>query len=215
MRYHNIIFDLDGTLTDSAEGIINSAVYAFEQLHLPVPERSEFRKMIGPPLTEGFPLLGVPDALVSEAIRLYRVRYNDRGGKFENRVYDGIADCLKALKAAGFRLYVGTSKPEPMAREILERHGLSQEFAYIAGASWDKSRQSKEDVLRYLLSVIGTKDGAVLVGDTRYDAEGARTVGIPCIGVTWGFGLREELTGTKAVVTSPEALKAYLIEKGE
>ena len=211
MRYRSVIFDLDGTLTDSGEGIKNSAKYAFEELGLPIPAETELRKMVGPPLSVGFPLLGVPDALVPEAIRLYRVRYNEGGGKYENRVYDGIEDCLKALKAAGLTLYVGTSKPESLAREILSGFGLARHFAYIAGASWDASRQNKDDVLQYLLTVVGGADGAVMVGDTHYDVRGAHERNLPCVGVTWGYGTREELINADALADTPEELLTILL----
>ncbi len=206
-----VIFDLDGTLTDSGEGIINSAVYALERLGLPVPDRTELRKMIGPPLSIGFALLGVPEDLVDEAVRLYRERYNEGGGKYENRVYDGIEDCLNALKAAGAKLFVGTSKPEPLAREILDRFGLAPYFDYIAGATWDKSRQNKDDVLRYLLEMIGADSGAIMVGDTHYDVRGAHERNLPCVGVTWGYGTREELINADALADTPEELLTILL----
>ncbi len=205
MRWKNVIFDLDGTLTDSGEGIKHSAAYAFQMLGLPVPADSELRKMVGPPLSVGFPLLGVPEAQVDEAVRLYRKRYNEGGGKYENRVYDGIEDCLKKLLAAGHTLYVGTSKPESLAREILSGFGLAPYFAYIAGATWDKSRQNKDDVLAYLLSVVGGAENAVMVGDTHFDVLGAHARNLPCIGVTWGYGTREELlsAGADALIDAP------------
>ena len=213
MRYRAVIFDLDGTLTDSGEGITKSAKFAFEQLGLPVPGDGALRKMVGPPLSVGFSLLGVPEGLVDEAVRLYRVRYNEGGGKYENHVYDGIGDCLIALKAAGMRLFVGTSKPEPLAKEILSGFGLAPYFEYIAGATWDKSRQNKDDVLAYLLLVIGGADGAVMVGDTHYDVFGAHARKLPCIGVTWGYGTREELikAGADALTDTPEELLTILL----
>lgn len=217
MRYRNVIFDLDGTLTDSGEGIKKSAAYAFLQLGLPVPADNDLRKMVGPPLTVGFALLGVPDEKISEAVRLYRVRYNEGGGKYENRVYDGIEECLKTLKVEGLKLFVGTSKPEPLAREILSRFGLSTYFDYIAGASWDKSRQNKDDVLAYLLTVIGGADGSVMVGDTHYDVRGAHARDLPCIGVTWGYGTREEIqnAGADALTDTPEEMLSYLLSDGK
>ena len=217
MRMQNVIFDLDGTLTDSGEGIKNSAAYAFLQLGLPVPEEKELRKMVGPPLSVGFSVLGVPEAQINEAVRLYRVRYNEGGGKYENRVYDGIEDCLIALKTAGLRLYVGTSKPETLAREILSGFHLAPYFDYIAGASWDGSLQNKDDVLAYLLTVIGGADGAVMVGDTHYDVLGAHARNLSCIGVTWGYGTREELisAGADALLDAPDELSAFLLSGGE
>lgn len=213
MRYQNVIFDLDGTLTDSGEGIKNSAKYAFEHLGLTVPEDGELRKMVGPPLSVGFSALGVRDAQIDEAIRLYRVRYNEGGGKYENRVYDGIEACLKALKAAGAKLYVGTSKPESLAREILSGFHLAPYFDYIAGATWDGSLQNKDDVLEYLLTAIGGAEGTVMVGDTHYDVLGAHARRLPCIGVTWGYGTREELQNAcaDALADTPEELLAALL----
>ena len=211
--YRAVVFDLDGTLTDSGEGIKNSARYAFERLGLPVPPETELRKMVGPPLSVGFSVLGVPQKQIPEAVRLYRERYNEGGGKYENRVYDGIGDCLNALKTAGMRLYVGTSKPEPLAKEILSGFHLASYFDYIAGATWDGSRQNKDDVLAYLLSVIGGADGAVMVGDTHYDVRGAHARNLPCIGVTWGYGTREELqnAGADALSDTPEKLLTILL----
>ena len=211
MRYRWVIFDLDGTLTDSGEGIKNSTVYALERLGLPVPADSELRKMVGPPLSVGFSLLGVPANRIDGAVRLYREQYSARG-KYQNRVYPGIEDCLKKLREAGLRLCVGTSKPEPLAREILSGFSLAPYFAYIAGATFDASRQNKDDVLCYLLSATGAED-AVMVGDTHYDVIGAHRRGIPCIGVTWGYGLLSELeaAGADALAASPEALSDFLL----
>ncbi len=212
-RVCSVVFDLDGTLTDSGEGIRNSARYAFEKLGLPIPAETELRKMVGPPLSVGFSVLGVPNAQIDEAVRLYRERYNEGGGKYENRVYDGIEDCLKELKAAGMRLYVGTSKPEPLAKEILSEFGLAPYFDCIAGASWDGSRQNKDDVLAYLLSLVGGADGTVMVGDTHYDVRGAHARNLPCIGVTWGYGTREELqnAGADVLINTPEELLTILL----
>lgn len=211
MRHQWVIFDLDGTLTDSGEGIKNSTVYALDRLGLPVPADSELRKMVGPPLSVGFSLLGVPANRIDEAVRLYREQYSARG-KYQNRVYPGIEDCLKRLRGAGLRLCVGTSKPEPLAREILSEFSLAPYFAYIAGATFDASRQNKDDVLCYLLSATGAED-AVMVGDTHYDVIGAHRRGIPCIGVTWGYGLLSELeaAGADALAASPEALSDFLL----
>ena len=215
MRYRYILFDLDGTLTDSGEGIFNSALYAFEKLGLPAPDRQTLRKMVGPPLSVGFPLAGVPDELVGEAIRFYRDRYNNRGGMYENRVYDGIEPLLNALGTAGFRLCVATSKPETVSVKILSEFRLLPYFAFVAGAAPDSGRESKEDVLKYLLSVLPKEGGAVMVGDTHYDVTGAHRLGLPCIGVTWGYGRKEELikAGADAIVGSPEQLLRVLLQE--
>ena len=216
MRFHDVIFDLDGTLTDSAEGILNSAEYAFERLGIPLPGRKKMQMMVGPPLGYSFPRLGVPPGLVDEVIRLYRYRYNDLGGKFESCVYAGVEEMLEQLRAAGLRLLVGTSKPELFAKEILDKFGLTQYFACIAGAAMDHSRETKSDVLRWLLSQTDRAGKAVMVGDTRYDVEGAHELGIPCVGVTWGYGPLEDLeaAGADAIVNSPAELLAYLTADG-
>lgn len=214
MSYQYVFFDLDGTLTDSAEGILNCGRYALEQLGLPVPPESTMRKMIGPPLTTGFPILGVPAEQVEEAITLYRDKYNNRGGKYQNRVYDGIEEVLKDLKAEGYALYIATSKPEALAKDICKKFGLDGYFDYIAGATEDHSRETKTDVLRYLLELTGHKDGVVMVGDTDYDVIGAKNMGLPCIGVTWGFGSAAsmEAAGAVGIATTMDELKELILE---
>lgn len=212
MRYKNVIFDLDGTLTDSGEGITGCGRYAFEQLGLSVPDMQELRTMVGPPLAESFARLGVPGSRIEEAVRLFRDKYNNHGGKYQNRVYPGIEDLLGELIRSGCRLYVATSKPETTSRDILEKFRLSSRFEYIAGASPGHSRESKADVLEYLLKITGSSDDCVMVGDTRFDVTGAREKGLPCIGVTWGYGTKEELqtAGAAETVDSPEELLKYL-----
>ena len=212
MKYKCLLFDLDGTLTDSGEGIINSVVYSLEKLGLPVPPMSELRKFVGPPLKDSYARVGVPEDKIDEAIINYRVRYDTQGGKFENLVYDGIEELLERLKADGFRLFVATSKPEPLAREVLEHFNLTHWFEEIAGASMDGVRLTKAQVIQYLLDQIGELDDALMIGDTEYDVIGARNLGIPCVGVTWGYGLRESLERECAVhiVDTPMELYNWL-----
>ena len=212
MRYKYVLFDLDGTLTDSGKGIMNSARYAFGELGLETPPTQELRKMIGPPLGVSFAFLGVPQEQVEEAIRLYRDRYNNHGGKYECEIYPGIVELLEKLQAGGCRLYVATSKPEAMARDILTKFELARYFEYIAGATFDHSREGKAAVLRYLLELTGETNDSVLIGDTHYDVLGANELGIPCIGVTWGYGTRDEMqaAGAAEIVDSPDALYEYL-----
>lgn len=214
MRYKNIFFDLDGTLTDSGEGIMNSAIFAFEQLGVDVPDVQDLRKVVGPPLGTSFALLGVPDEQIEEAIRLYRDKYNNHGGKYQNHVYPGIEGMLKALQSHGFELYVATSKPENLAREILKNFRLDSYFEYIAGATIDHSRESKGDVLKYLLGMTGSPADTVMVGDTIFDVAGAHEQNIPCIGVSWGYGDKEDMQGAGAeyIADSPEELLTYLSE---
>lgn len=192
-----ILFDLDGTLTDSGEGIMNCAKLALEHYNLPIPSETELRTFVGPPLHESFIRFGVPAEEADNAIKIYRSRYIPIG-KFENHPYDGIREVLEKLKALGYTLYVATSKPESMSVEILEHFDLAQYFDIIAGASFDRSRSSKEDVIAYLLSQCGDYDTKVMVGDTAFDVIGAKAHGIPTVGVAWGYGKVEDMRSAGA-----------------
>ncbi len=192
-----ILFDLDGTLTDSGEGIMNCAKLALEHYGLPIPSEAELRTFVGPPLHESFIRFGVPAQEADNAIKIYRSRYIPIG-KFENHPYDGIRDVLEKLTAAGHKLYVATSKPESMSVEILEHFDLAKYFDIIAGASFDRSRSSKEDVIAYLLSQTGDLDETIMVGDTAFDVIGANAHGIPTVGVSWGYGKVEDMVAAGA-----------------
>ena len=137
-----ILFDLDGTITDSGEGIMNCAEFALRHFGLPVPSRETLRVFVGPPLDETFLKFGVPADKTDEAIRVYRSRYIPIG-KFENTPYPGVRQLLDKLNTQGHTLYIATSKPEHMAVEILEKFGLSDCFQMICGATLDTSRSKK------------------------------------------------------------------------
>ena len=206
-----VLFDLDGTLTDSGEGIINCAILALEHFGLPVPSREEMRVFVGPPLQESFIQHGVPADKAEEAVAVYRSRYIPIG-KYENTPYPGIRELLEALKASGHKLYIATSKPEGMSRDILEHFDLAKYFTLICGASMDFSRNTKESVIAYLLEESGESENMVMVGDTKFDILGAKHHGIPSIGVSWGYGKVEEMiaAGADAIVNSPEELLSLL-----
>ena len=193
-----VFFDLDGTLTDSGPGIINSGIYTLEHFGLPVPDRAELRSMVGPPLRQTFAKYGIPEDRLDEAICVYRDRYVPHG-MFENEPYPGIRELLKGLQAEGFRLFVATSKPEHMAKEILEHFQMDSCFARICGAERDRSRDTKSAVIAYLLEQIGGASHAVMVGDTAYDVLGAKEHGIATIGVAWGYGEEADLLAAGAV----------------
>ena len=207
MAKKSILFDLDGTLTDSGEGIINCAILALEHFGLPVPSREEMRVFVGPPLTESFINHGVPADKAEEAVAVYRSRYIPIG-KYENRPYDGIRELLEALQRQGHKLYVATSKPEEMSVKILEHFDLAKYFDRICGASLDASRSTKEDVIAYLLDLCGRAKSIVMVGDTRFDILGAKAHGIPAIGVSWGYGKVEDMAeaGAAAIAFSMNEL---------
>lgn len=207
----SILFDLDGTLTDSGEGIMNCAALALERLGIPIPPRDALRVFVGPPLHDTFRQFGVPEDQVDEAIRIYRSRYVPVG-KFENTPYPGIRELLEKLRAQGNRLYVATSKPEEMAVEVLEHFDLAHFFDHICGASLDRSRIAKDAVISYLLQLHGADGQMVMVGDTVFDVLGAAAHGIPAVGVAWGYGSVEEMkkAGAAAIAVTMDELLSIL-----
>lgn len=211
MKYESILFDLDGTLTDSSEGITKCAALALNHYGIRYGSLDDLRVFIGPPLRLTFPQFGVPEEEVENAIAVFRSRYTTVG-KFENRPYDGICGLLRKLKEDGCRLYVATSKPEKTAREILDRFGLTQYFDEIAGALPDASRDSKASVIAYLFGKCAVSGRIVMVGDTSFDMEGAAAAGIDSIGVSWGFGSEESMreAGALTVAHTMEELYAAL-----
>lgn len=206
-----ILFDLDGTLTDSGEGIINCATLALNHFGLPVPDRETMRVFVGPPLDETFMKFGVPADKTDEAIAVYRSRYTTIG-KFENIPYPGVEKMLQALKANGHKLYVATSKPEKMSIEILEHFDLAKYFDLICGATLDGSRSKKADIITYLLEKAGGAEQAIMVGDTSYDVIGAKAHGMPAIGVSWGYGkvADMEAAGAAAIAHTMDELLQLL-----
>jgi len=213
MTNKSILFDLDGTLTDSGEGIINCAILALEHFGCPIPSREAPRVFVGPPLHESFVRHGVPEDKAEEAVAIYRSRYIPIG-KYENTPYPGIREMLEELWRQGYKLYVATSKPEGMSKDILEHFDLAKYFTMICGASMDTSRSTKEAVIAYLLEVTGESGAMVMVGDTKFDILGAAAHGIPAIGVTWGYGevADMEAAGAAAIAHNPNELLSLLRE---
>ena len=206
-----IFFDLDGTLTDSGEGIINCATLALEHFGLPVPSRKEMGVFVGPPLDETFIQFGVPEDQAQEAVRVFRSRYLVTG-KFENTPYPGIHQLLQTLKTQGHDLYVATSKPETTAVEILHKFQLAPFFTCICGATLDGTRVHKADVIAYLLSKIGDPGHILMVGDTEFDVLGAAAHGISTIGVSWGYGKVSamEEAGAIAIANTMDELLMFI-----
>ncbi|MDT5214305.1 MAG: phosphoglycolate phosphatase [Mycobacterium sp.] len=182
-----VIFDLDGTLTDSADGIVSSFRHALGEIGASVPEGDLSRKLVGPPMHHTLSAMGLGDR-ADEAIAAYRADYATRGWAM-NSLFDGIPDLLADLRAAGVRLAVATSKAEPTARRIIEHFGLDQHFEVIAGASLDGVRASKADVVAHALAQLEPIPARVLmVGDRSHDVEGASAHGIDTVVVEWGYG---------------------------
>ncbi len=206
-----VFFDLDGTLTDSGEGILNCAALALEHFGIPIPSRQEMRVFVGPPLDETFLQFGIPAGKTDEAVEIFRGRYKTVG-KYENFPYPGIREALQTLKEQGHRLFVATSKPELLAKEVLAYFDLSQYFEQIAGATLDNSRTRKADVIAYLLRLVGDVGQTVMVGDTAFDVTGAAAHGIPTIGVSWGYGevADMEKAGAIAIAHTVEEMVALI-----
>lgn len=213
MEYRTILFDLDGTLTDPGLGITNSVMYALDRFGIHESDRTKLYPFIGPPLWDSFMrFYGMSRDQAEEAVRVYREYYGDRG-LLENSVYPGIPQMLAALKAQGKTLAVATSKPEGFSRQILDHFELSQYFDRIAGASMDRSRSRKADVIRYALEGLSADPATtVMVGDREHDVLGAKELGLPCVGVLYGYGDRPELeaAGAAAIAADPVELLALL-----
>ena len=182
-----VIFDLDGTLTDSAEGIVASFRHALTTIGAAVPDGDLAGRVVGPPMHHTLASMGLGDR-ADEAIAAYRADYTSRGWAI-NRVFDGVPTLLADLKAAGIRMAVATSKVEPTARRILDHFGLADHFEVIAGASLDGTRATKADVLGHALSQLHPlPERLVMVGDRAHDVEGAAEHGIDTVVVGWGYG---------------------------
>lgn len=211
MKYEYALFDLDGTLTESAPGITNAAAYALKAFGVET-EPPELEFFVGPPLHGSFMRCGLSDAQAREAISVYREYYVAKG-MFENLPYEGIADALRRLKEAGVTLIVATSKPEPFAVRILERFGLAEFFAVIAGSTLDETRSAKRDVIEYALASAGVSDRSktVMIGDRSYDIEGAKQTGLASMGVLYGYGSADEFADADHIAETPADIADILL----
>lgn len=190
-----ILFDLDGTLTDAADGITNSVKYALKKFGIDETDESKLRKFLGPPLLMSFrEIYGFTPEQAEKAVEYYR-EYFTPHGIFENEVYDGIPELLKCLKEQGKTLIVATSKPEPFAKKIIEHFSLAKYFDMVAGSNMDNTRCKKAQVIEYAIHTLGIKDReqAVMVGDREHDIIGAKQTGIKSIGVLYGYASVGEL----------------------
>ena len=213
--YQYILFDLDGTLTDSREGITKSVQYALDKMGIYEPELKPLERFIGPPLYDEFRRsYGFDDAQAKRAIEFYRERFGVVGWK-ENLLYDGIPQLLEQLKSAGKTIATASSKPAVFIEKILKYFEIDQYFTVVSGATLDGSIGTKAQVTQLSLDRLNVQDlsQAVLVGDRLHDVEGAKQCGIDCIGVAFGFGGREELehAGATHVVDRVEELLPLLV----
>lgn len=200
MSFEQLFFDLDGTLVDPAEGITRCIRHALDRLDHPSPDDDVLHGWIGPPLRQSFAgLLG--ESRADEGVRLYRERYTEVGIR-EFTVYPGVPDTLAALSERGLSLAVATSKPSIYARQVLSFAALDDCFDAVYGAELDGRHSDKTALLRFARLSSGGR-AAAMIGDRRFDIEGAQGNGLAAIGVLWGYGSRKELAGADALVATP------------
>ncbi len=213
MKKQVLLFDLDGTITDSAEGICNSIAAAFDAFGLSYTP-ALLRKFIGPPLTWSFPhFCGFDEEQTTQAIAHFHKRYRE-GGIYENRLYPGIEEMLSTLIKAGFRLGIATSKPDYFAVQVIEYFDLGKYFEHVLGSRRGEEG-TKADVVRDALAAFDVAPDAVwMIGDREHDIEGAREAGVEAIGALWGYGSKEEFEAHHAahMVENPEKLIAFLVQ---
>lgn len=214
--YKVILFDLDGTLTESGEGIIKSVQYALNKMGKMEKDTEKLRVFIGPPLMEQFMKYSRFDEVTArKAVSYYRERYSTIG-IFENNLYPGIKEVLKELNASGYILAVSSSKPEHFVIQILEHFDLKEYFTQIVGSTMNETRTSKAEVIEETLrrlKMAEHREQVVMVGDKEHDVIGARKEGISCIAVSYGYGTMEELKAAnpKIIVKSVDELRNVLL----
>ena len=198
--YTTVLFDLDGTLTDSGAGILNSVTYALKKYNIIIEDKAELNKFVGPPLHESFiNFCGFSPEESAKAVEYYREYYREKG-IYENELYDGVAAMLQELSDAGKKIILATSKPEVFAAEILRYFQIDKYFDFVGGATMDGVRSKKADVISYALEKCNVADlsSAVMVGDREQDIFGAKEIGIDSIGILYGYGNRAELQNAGA-----------------
>jgi len=201
-KYKYLLFDLDGTITDSSEGIYKCFEYALNHYGIEVEDLNSLRPVIGPPLKDCFmEMYGFDEETAIEAVAKYRERYADVG-IFENRVYDGVYEMFSRLKEAGYYIVLATSKPETYAKRILKHFEIDKFFDFVSGATIDGRISSKEDVINNIFESLQISDVSemVMIGDREFDLAGAKAFGMDAIGVLYGFGGLEELSRYPSVL---------------
>ncbi|MBO7217266.1 MAG: HAD family hydrolase [Clostridia bacterium] len=213
-NYKVILFDLDGTVSDSGRGITNSVKYALKKFGIEETDYEKLKRFVGPPLYASFEkYYGFTHEEAVKAVEYYREYYN-AGGIFELEIYDGIIDLLKYLKKSGKKVILATSKPEIYAEKIAEHFGFREYFDNISGALLDGSRIEKSDIIAYALRKIGSPDIAscIMIGDTAFDVIGANAFGMDSIAVTYGYGKKEDMeaAGATYIADTPYEIKKIL-----
>ena len=210
----NILFDLDGTITNSYEGIVNAVKFSLDKINFKYDE-SRLISFIGPPLKDSYMELGFSEGESKERIEDFRDYYFKKGMK-EMHLYDGIVETIQKLHDKGYEIYLATSKVESSAKKILADNNLLKYFSYVAGATMDQSRVEKEDVIAYLIDKTGIKsEESIMVGDRHHDIEGARLNNIKAIAAGYGFGNEDEYENAVLVAEKPADVYEYVINQND
>lgn len=211
---NTILFDLDGTLIDSSEGIIKSVLYTLDFYGIEETDTTKLYQFIGPPLSESFEkFYGFSNKKAYDAVQKYRERYN-KTGIFEGKLYPGVEKCIRTLKEQGYRIGMASSKPEVSCKRILEHFGILPLFDDVVGATFDGRRDKKSEILEEVMRRWShiPKSEMCLIGDTMFDVNGAKELGIACLAVSFGFGDVKEMkeAGVIGVCDSMEELPGML-----
>jgi len=216
MKYKYALFDLDGTLTDPAPGITNCIMYALRKFGITPPPREELYKFIGPPLLYSFKeYCGFSEKDAELAVAYYRERFSDVG-LFENEIYPGIRELLSELCENSTKVILATSKPDVYSKRILEHFDIDKYFYFLAANTLTESRPEKSDVIAYAIESCKIKapGEAVMVGDRKYDILGGKMFGLVTVGVSYGFGGREELlsAGADEIADTVDELRTLITD---
>ena len=217
MNYNYVIFDFDGTVADSSEGVIASILYAYEAFAKPLPDDETIRQFFGPPLVASFmKYAGVDEKTGEEMTAKYRELYTDNA-MYLLKLYDGMGELLKQLKKSGTKIAIASSKPKKFFDKLLGKLEIKEYFDAVCGAAMDEKSTSKKDIIQNALKQLGVEDKslALMVGDRKYDVLGAKDAGIKCVGVTFGFGDYDELkeAGADFIVDEPSQIMKIVSEK--
>lgn len=211
-----LFFDLDGTLTDSMPGIVHAVQYALRRFGLEPGDDASMRRFVGPPLRDSFmEFCGMSAEEAERAVAVSREYFVPKG-MFENTLYEGIPELLAATRAAGCANVIATSKPQPFAERIIDHFCLTSQFRLICGSTLDGTRTTKSQVIRHALDTLGiTPDRAVMIGDRRYDIEGAAAFGMESIAVEWGYAAAGEFEAARPthIVRDVAALRRLLLRE--
>ncbi|MBR5618258.1 MAG: HAD hydrolase-like protein [Clostridia bacterium] len=210
MRYQTVVFDFDGTVADTAQGIFESVQYALKKLELPPASEQTLRCFIGPPLPYSFrQFIGLSDETAEQAVRFYRENYSEQG-KYKLRFYDGIPELMLSLRRAGVHTCLASAKPDRFIQEILKHFGAQSWFDCAQGMPMQEQSADKSGIILDVMNRAGAveKDRVLMVGDTKYDMIGAKELGVDALGVLYGYGSAEELTSSGAdyIVRTPQEI---------